>query len=110
MEIVGDDADGDGVSDAEDNCPLVPNPGQADTDQNGIGDACQCGDVNGDGVTNVTDALAIARGEVLSSDPNFGKCDVSGDDVCNVTDALQIARGETSSAPEDQLCPTYLGE
>jgi hypothetical protein len=110
MEIVGDDADNDGVSDGEDNCPLVPNPDQSDTDENGIGDACQCGDVNGDGVTNVTDALAIARGEVVSENPNFGKCDVSGDGVCNVTDALQIARGETSSAPEDQLCPTYLGE
>jgi hypothetical protein len=103
------DADGDGIPDGEDNCPNVPNPDQADQDQNGIGDACQCGDVNGDGVTNVTDALAIARGEVLSSDPNFGKCDVNGDGVCNVTDALAIARGEVSSAPGSQLCPAYQG-
>lgn len=35
-----DDRDGDGVSDAADNCPSVANPDQADTDGNGIGDRC----------------------------------------------------------------------
>jgi hypothetical protein len=104
---VGFDTDGDGILDPDDNCPFVANVDQTDTDQNDIGDACQCGDVNGDGITNVTDALAIARGEVLSSDPNFGKCDVNGDGVCNVTDALGIARGEISSLPGDQRCPAY---
>ena len=34
------DADGDGVPDATDNCPNVGNPGQADTDADGLGDAC----------------------------------------------------------------------
>ncbi len=35
------DADGDGVSNARDNCPTVSNPDQTDTDGDGIGDACQ---------------------------------------------------------------------
>jgi formylglycine-generating enzyme required for sulfatase activity len=35
------DADGDGVPDAKDNCPLVANPDQADCDDDGIGNACQ---------------------------------------------------------------------
>jgi hypothetical protein len=34
------DADGDGVADNIDNCPNTPNPNQADSDGNGIGDAC----------------------------------------------------------------------
>jgi probable HAF family extracellular repeat protein len=35
-----DDADGDGISDAEDNCPAAPNPDQLDTNGDGYGDAC----------------------------------------------------------------------
>ncbi len=36
----GTDADGDGVEQAIDNCPLVPNGSQADADGDGLGDAC----------------------------------------------------------------------
>jgi hypothetical protein len=35
------DADGDGVPDEVDNCPGTANPGQADANLNGIGDACE---------------------------------------------------------------------
>jgi len=34
------DTDGDGVCDAHDNCPSVPNPDQADGDHDGVGRAC----------------------------------------------------------------------
>jgi len=34
------DSDGDRVPDAGDNCPITPNPDQADADANGLGDPC----------------------------------------------------------------------
>jgi cysteine-rich repeat protein len=36
------DDDMDAVPDERDNCPLLPNPDQADLNRNGVGDACEC--------------------------------------------------------------------
>jgi len=55
------DGDGDGVPDAEDNCPDLANPDQADGDGDGIGDACDSPpppppvDTDGDGVPDAVD-------------------------------------------------------
>jgi len=40
----GPDQDGDTIPDASDNCPLVFNPGQTDTDSDGAGDECDLDD------------------------------------------------------------------
>ena len=54
------DADGDGIGNAADNCPLTVNPGQEDGDGNRLGDACDTPSaggfafVGGDGVTQLT--------------------------------------------------------
>jgi hypothetical protein len=47
------DSDSDGIPDDVDNCPATPNADQADTDGNGVGDACQ--DEDGDGYPVTTD-------------------------------------------------------
>jgi hypothetical protein len=59
----GTDRDLDGVEDAFDNCVAVVNPGQADFDHNGCGDACtqniRC-DINGDTAVGLPDFLIFA--------------------------------------------------
>jgi hypothetical protein len=47
------DTDGDGVLDTADNCSLTPNPDQADSNQNGMGDVCE--DRDGDGLVDAVD-------------------------------------------------------
>jgi hypothetical protein len=49
------DADGDGVPDAQDNCPSVANSNQSDSDGDSVGDACdQC--------PGTTDGLVTLQG------------------------------------------------
>lgn len=52
-QAVGD-TDGDGVLNSNDNCPITPNPDQADIDGDTIGDVCDP-DRDGDGVSNEND-------------------------------------------------------
>jgi CSLREA domain-containing protein len=51
---VAADTDGDGVVDVADNCTLVANPTQRDTNSDGYGNLCDP-DFNGDGTVNIND-------------------------------------------------------
>ncbi len=48
------DQDGDGVADADDNCPDDANADQADADSDGTGDACEAGPTASDGTVEVS--------------------------------------------------------
>jgi hypothetical protein len=82
----GTDTDGDGLTDSEDNCPLIANGDQLDGDHDGIGDACECsgpdfynGDANLDGSVDGADytVWADSYGSVgdLGADRGDFNCD-----------------------------------
>lgn len=50
-----------------DNCPLVSNPDQTDTDGNGVGDVCE-GDADGDGTPNESDNCPIVPNDQTDTD------------------------------------------
>jgi len=83
----GLDRDADGVPDAVDDCADWPNPDQLDTDGNGIGNECECGDQDGNGRVDVADLVAI---NLAIFDPaKVGPlCDASDDGACDVRDIV----------------------
>jgi hypothetical protein len=81
------DTDGDGVPDSQDNCTLVKNPDQKDSDGDGYGDACD-GDVNNDGIVNSLD-VAIVR-DAFGTRSNRG--DTNGDGIVNAADVALVRK------------------
>jgi len=57
-----------------------------------------CGDVNGDGVVDIGDALVVAQYDVglrqcgVAPFSQAAECDVNGDGACNIGDALRLAQ------------------
>ena len=84
------DKDNDGVSNGLDNCPSAANAGQADTDQDFVGDACEADavqdfDVDGDSLENSYDnCIFVANSATAGPDD---QADADYDDIGDACDA-----------------------
>jgi len=81
------DGDGDSVPDFRDNCAATANAGQADTDIDGYGNACDC-DLNNDGSVNMCDFAQFRMYWGTSE----AVADFNGDGMVNMLDFV-IFRG-----------------
>jgi uncharacterized repeat protein (TIGR01451 family) len=95
------DTDGDLVADEEDNCDLVVNPGQADSDGDGVGDLCD-DDRDGDGIPDVgTDPVCAAGNTAACRDNcvsayNPGQGDTDGDGLGDLCEVAVADTGQTT--------------
>ena len=90
------DSDGDGVINGNDNCTLVANPDQRDSDGDGLGNPCDP-DFNNDNIVNAAD-LAYLKLNFFSNDPH---ADLNGDGFVNAAD-LAILKQRFFQAPGPQ--------
>ncbi len=80
------DQDGDGVDDDSDNCTLVANPGQCDSDADGYGNHCD-GDLNNNGAVNAQDTGLIREQLGLPSvGPDYNPADLNCSGSVNAQD------------------------
>ncbi|MBT8143745.1 MAG: M4 family metallopeptidase, partial [Gammaproteobacteria bacterium] len=93
------DSDGDGVSDASDNCTLVANPNQRDTDGDGFGNFCDA-NLNNNGQVEFGDLVLIKASFFATPvSPAWNPdADLNGDNAINFLD-LQIMKNTFFAAP-----------
>ncbi len=94
-------ADADAVEDALDTCPWTAGP-QTDTGRiggsgaDGVGNLCQCGDVDEDEDADVDDLDVLRfRRDLAELPPGVAsavKCDASADDLCDLLDVVRMVR------------------
>jgi hypothetical protein len=104
------DSDDDSIDDIFDNCPDTYNPDQADTDSNGVGDACCCidrGNADGDGGINVVDLTYLVDYLFFEgpSPPCPEEGNVDADGGINVADLTYLVEYLFFEGPAPPVCP-----
>ena len=87
MLVAAEDSDSDGVLDDLDNCLLVPNVDQRDSDGDGYGNWCDA-DLNNDNIVNAADMYAIRPLYYT----NNADADFNGDGIVNAMDVGLLRR------------------
>lgn len=95
-----EDDDNDGVLDPVDNCPLVANANQLDSDGDGDGDSCDTDDDN-DGVPDIEDNCPLNANANQGDDDNDGIGNVCDDDQDN--DGVPNANDQCENTPQDAI-------
>ena len=114
------DLDGDGLTGFADNCPQIANADQLDsggvatTTPDGIGDACQCGDVDGQRHRERPGRERDQAPRPRPAEPDLrraGNCDVTGNGLCNGQDANAVKRAALGDPTPSfgQRCHNALG-
>lgn len=97
------DTDNDGVPDEDDNCPVIANQDQADTDDDGVGNACEP-DTDGDTIADdVDNCFATPNTDQANFDDDAlgDACDESTD-YCLILDGVQAQNDVCQLPPEDE--------
>ena len=97
----GGDQDGDGVCDADDDCPTMPNAAQADLDADGLGDTCDTADAT------ITLARLVLHTAVPSTSSNGhvifrGTLTTITGDTFGVSEGLGVHVGDAGSLALDE--------
>lgn len=98
----------DAVSDEQevDNCPLIANAGQTNSDTDGLGDACDTDD-DGDGVSDTDDAFRLDPAEWNDNDRDgIGDNADTDDDNDGVSDSIELAAGRNPLVNEGAIVPS----
>ena len=113
VTVTLNDPDNDGRPNWDDNCPDVYNPDQADTDNDGIGDACdECTDTDGDGFGNPGFAANTCLDDKCPDVYNSDQADTDNDGIGDACDECTDTDGDgfgnpgfaANTCPDDN-CP-----
>ena len=101
------DTDGDADNDGADNCPLVKNAEQVDTDEDGTGNVCDTDDDADTVLDGVDNCPLIANTNQLDTDTDgvgdVCDTDIDGDTVLNDDDVFPLDSGESADTDGDKI-------